>query len=59
MLKFSEYKYEELNIDQIKNDLNKLIEELEKAKSAKKQYELILKINEYRKKVETICLLLV
>ena len=53
MLKFSEYKYEELNIDQIKKDLNKLIEELEKAKSAKKQYELILKINEYRKKVET------
>ena len=53
MLKFSEYKYEELNVEEISLQLNQLVEEFKNAKSGKKQVEALAKFNELNVRVNT------
>lgn len=45
MLKFSEYKYEEINIADVEKEYRGLVEQLKNAKTAKKQIEIISQIN--------------
>jgi M3 family oligoendopeptidase len=52
-MKFSEYKFERPNIDEIKVEFNQYIDEFNNAQSAKAQGEVIKKINGLREKVET------
>ena len=53
MLKFSEYPYQPIDIEKISKDLSTYISEFKNAKNAKKQIEIIQKINDYRSEVET------
>lgn len=53
MLKFSEYPYHEINIDEVKKQLGALISDFKNATTGKKQLEIIAKINDYRSEVET------
>ena len=53
MLKFSEYPYQPIDIEKISKDLSSYISEFKSAKNAKKQIEIIQKINDYRSEVET------
>ena len=52
-MKFSEFEYVRLDIDQIEVEFKALLNEFKEANSGEKQSELIKKINEIREKVET------
>jgi len=52
MLKFSEYPYQPIDIEKISKDLSSYISEFKNAKNAKKQIEIIQKINDYRSELE-------
>lgn len=53
MLKFNDFVYEPIDIEKVSTDMLTMIDEFKNAKNAKKQIEMVKKINEYRTKIET------
>ena len=53
MLKFKDYVYQEVDMAQVEKEFEGLLQKLNSAKTAAKQIEVILEINERRKEVET------
>ncbi len=53
-LKFSEYKYEPIDMPKVKTEFEKLIQEFQTAKTAKAALAKVAEINEFRKGVSTM-----
>ncbi len=53
MIKFNDYKYEELNIEEIEQQFKQLTVEFKAAKTAKKQIEIIARLNELNIRIDT------
>ena len=56
-MKFSEFKYERPNYDQVKEQINSLIEKINNAKSYKEQYELVKEVNKIRNHVSSMSII--
>lgn len=50
-MKFSEFKYERPNLEEIKKEYNRLLENIKNAKSKEEEYENILEINKIRNRI--------
>ena len=54
IMNFNEFKYEPVDISQVKSELGALVDEFKNAKSAKEQIRLVQEINDYRSHVDTM-----